>query len=82
MRLQVERCRFQIADWRPYLGVGLIGISVGSLPWMPGLALPIVAMLGVGAAASLANIPIKSQLAGATPDTYRSRVSSIMLFLS
>ena len=48
---------------------------------MPGLALPIVAMLGVGAAASFANIPIMSQLAGATPDPYRSRVSSIMLFL-
>ncbi|PYR46636.1 MAG: hypothetical protein DMF89_21400 [Acidobacteria bacterium] len=38
-------------------------------------------MLSVGAAGSLADIPIMSQLAVATPDAYRSRVSSIMLFL-
>jgi MFS family permease len=74
-------CRTLMTDRVIVLGIGLIGISVGSLPWMPGLALPIVAMLCFGAAASLANIPIMSQLAVATPDTYRSRVNSIMLFL-
>ena len=74
-------CRMLMTDRVVVLGIGLTGIAVASLPWAPGLALPMVAMLGVGAATTLANIPILSQLAAATPDGYRARVNSIMLFL-
>lgn len=74
-------CRTILPDRVVVLGIALTGIAVASLPWMPGVALPILATLTVGMAVSLANIPIMSQLAVATPDSYRSRVSSIMLFL-
>ena len=74
-------CRTLMNDRVVVLGIGLIGVAVAALPWTPGLALPIVAMLFIGAAISLANIPIMSQLAAATPDAYRSRVNSIILFL-
>ena len=74
-------CRTLKNDRVVVLGIGLMGVAVAALPWTPGLALPIVAMLSFGAAGSLANIPILSQLAAATPDAYRSRVNSIILFL-
>jgi DHA3 family macrolide efflux protein-like MFS transporter len=74
-------CRKLKTDRVVVFGIGLIGIAVASLPWAPGLVLPMVAMLSVGAASALANIPIMSQLTAATPDAYRSRVHSVMLFL-
>ncbi|PYR33698.1 MAG: hypothetical protein DMF90_19910 [Acidobacteria bacterium] len=74
-------CRKILPDRVVVLGIALTGIAVAALPWMPGVALPILATVTVGMSVSLANIPIMSQLAVATPDSYRSRVSSIMLFL-
>lgn len=74
-------CRKLRTDRVVVFGIGLMGIAVASLPWAPGLALPIGAMLSVGAASALANIPIMSQLTAATPDAYRSRVHSVILFL-
>ena len=69
------------ADYAVALAVGLMGLGVSVVAWAPGLVLPAVAMLVVGLASSVANVPIMSQMAAATPDAYRSRVTSIMLFL-
>jgi MFS transporter, DHA3 family, macrolide efflux protein len=75
-------CKKMLTDVVVVMGIVFIGIGIGFMPWVPSIALPLSMMFLIGVGAALANIPMSTKEALATPDQYRSRINSIGGFQS
>ncbi|MBI4801514.1 MAG: MFS transporter [Elusimicrobia bacterium] len=75
-------CRKIFTDKVIFAGIGLIGAGMAALFLVPGAYSVIAIMLMLGMAMMLVNVPLSVKLMAATPDNYRSRVSSVSAFMS
>jgi predicted MFS family arabinose efflux permease len=80
--LVTRLCRLLAPDRVIAIGLAAIGFGIAVLAFLPDLALPLVAVLAIGAGVSLCNIPMMTQLTVAIPDHFRSRFTSVLQFLS
>ena len=75
-------CKKLFSDRVIFVGIGLIGVGMAGLFQVSGTYSVIGIMLMLGMAMMLVNVPLNVKLMAATPDNYRSRVSSVSAFMS
>lgn len=63
------------------LSVAMIGVGVILLPWVPNILLPLTVLFWIGLGSSWANIPLGTQISLSVPNSYLSRIGSIMGFM-
>ncbi|MGZ3747599.1 MAG: MFS transporter [Pseudobdellovibrionaceae bacterium] len=63
------------------MSIAMMGVGVVLLPWVPNVFLPLTVLFWIGVASSWANIPLGTQISLSIPNSYLSRIGSIMNFL-
>lgn len=63
------------------IAIAMIGMGVMLLPYTPTIALPLSVLFWIGVGSTWANVLIGTQVSLSVPDSFRSRIGSIMGFL-
>ncbi|QDE89545.1 hypothetical protein BHS06_11555 [Myxococcus xanthus] len=64
-----------------FIGIAASGVAIMVLPWARGVLFPSTMLLLFGTAVIAANIPLKTQTTLAMPDAFRSRATSVRIFI-